>query len=374
MNRTSAPGHTEKLDTKAAQAGSIRVIARGWPARAIALFALAAAIVLALALNASASVGLTYFRATSQADGSILVNWETATETNSAAFRVYRAESHSGPWDSNSMVNQQAAAGGVTGASYHFVDSGVTPGTTYYYLLKEVETNNSVNTYDTLIASATAGTSGGPTPTSTLTPTNGPSPTATATPTRTPVPSSTRAATRTPSDAPTATRQFTNTPPPEPTATPGLPGAVTAPTSAPVLTETVAPESLGPAQVSTPTGVAPVAPIPAAVQPTQQVAVVVPTRFVAATLAPSLTPLAAETSELSPATPAFTATPAIFGPKETSQPLLRTTARAQPVQASTAEQETARNTRLILGLGGGAVVLAAALGFGAVLISRRGRR
>jgi len=121
-----------------------------------------------LALSAwPASVTLIYFRAATQADGSILVTWETATELNSLAYQIYRAQSQNGPWDR--MVDQQAAIGGVTGASYQYLDSDVTPGTTYYYLLAEVETDSSVIRYDTWIASATAGTSNVPTPTPTPT-------------------------------------------------------------------------------------------------------------------------------------------------------------------------------------------------------------
>jgi len=367
MIRTPEVGRTETVGTSAALDCLSQSRSPSRAARAIVVITLASAILIALALNASASVSLTYFRATTQADGSILVTWETATELNSLAFQVYRAQSDGGPWDA--MVNQQVAVGGVTGGSYEYLDSDVTPGITYYYLLQEVETDSSLINYDTMIASATAGTSGGPTLTPTATVTVGPSPTRT--PTRTPT--VVRPATRTPSEPPTATRRFTNTPPPLPTATPGVPGAAPAPADTPVPTEASGPTSEAPAQVATPTGPARVAPTPAGVRSTQ-IAVVAPSRAPTATLPPSVTPSAAEANEAPPTTPSATATPAVFGSKETSQPLLRSTARSQPDPTDSAEQETARNTRLILGLGGGAVVLAAALGFGAVLISRRGRR
>lgn len=89
------------------------------------------------ALTASANIVIVRFEAAPQADNSILVVWETATELDTQGFNLYRAASAAGPWDQR--VDQQAAKGdGFTGAIYQFRDTDVVPGVRYYYLLEEL--------------------------------------------------------------------------------------------------------------------------------------------------------------------------------------------------------------------------------------------
>jgi hypothetical protein len=146
---------------------------------------------------ARAAVTLVDMTATAQSDGTILVKWETATELNTLAFRLYRAPVSIGPWDT--IVNTQAAQGdGISGAVYAFADHGVEVGKVYYYLLEEVDNSNTRTPL--AIRSATVLAPGQ----STFTPTF------TSTPIRTRTP--------TPTDWPTATPQATNTP--TPTGTP----------------------------------------------------------------------------------------------------------------------------------------------------------
>ncbi len=171
-----------------------------------------------------AAVTMVAMTATAQSDGTILVEWETATELDTAAFDLYRAEASNGPWDM--LVDTQPAQGdGQTGASYSFSDDDVEAGKTYYYLLEEIDNNGTRTPLTDFIRSATVSAPGQatftPTATSTVTrtPTSGPSPTPTRT--RTPVPTSTPwpTATDPATDVPTATRQFANTPIPGATAT-----------------------------------------------------------------------------------------------------------------------------------------------------------
>jgi hypothetical protein len=89
---------------------------------------------------ARAAMTLLDMTATAQSDGMILVKWETATELDTTAFNLYRAEASTGPWDT--VVDLQPAQGdGATGATYTFVDENVKAGKTYYYLLEEIESN-----------------------------------------------------------------------------------------------------------------------------------------------------------------------------------------------------------------------------------------
>jgi hypothetical protein len=128
-----------------------------------------------------AAVTLVDMNATAQANSTILVAWETATELNTAAFSLYRAEAANGPWDT--VVNTQPAQGnGAAGATYGFVDTDVEVGTRYYYLLEEIESDGTRTKLEDFIVSAmvlapeaTRTTTPGPTPTPTRTPTPTPS-------------------------------------------------------------------------------------------------------------------------------------------------------------------------------------------------------
>ncbi len=72
-----------------------------------------------------------------------ILSWSTATEVNTAGFNLYRAESAEGPFV---RINPQvipASRNTVTGSSYSYEDKDVTPGTTYYYQLEDVELSGS---------------------------------------------------------------------------------------------------------------------------------------------------------------------------------------------------------------------------------------
>ena len=90
---------------------------------------------------AAAALLLAYQALRSGQTVSVIVEWSTASELNTAGFNLYRAESANGPFE---QVNETLIAGSpdpLTGGDYAFVDSAVTPGMIYYYQLEEVETN-----------------------------------------------------------------------------------------------------------------------------------------------------------------------------------------------------------------------------------------
>ena len=92
--------------------------------------------------------------AVAQTDGTILVKWVTATEFDTVAFRLYRAQASDGPWDT--IVDAQPAQGnGTTGATYTFLDTDVARGTTYYYLLEDISQDGTPTKWMDFIQNAT---------------------------------------------------------------------------------------------------------------------------------------------------------------------------------------------------------------------------
>lgn len=154
--------------------------------------------------SVSAAVRLTYFTPT-PGDRRIDLQWETASEIGSAGFYVQRSQqSDSGYVEISDFI--PVTGEGLTGSVYNFSDTGLTNGTTYYYKLKAINSDQSSELHGPV--SATAGTSSVATSTSTPTPTptRTSTPTATATPTQSPTATITSTATRTFTPAPTTTR------------------------------------------------------------------------------------------------------------------------------------------------------------------------
>lgn len=105
-----------------------------------------AALLASLALLVSAglvvaSVGLVYFRLSAgPGPTQITVEWQTETESDVVAFRVKRGVN---PNPANAVVvhTAQAMGSATSGATYAFVDAGLTPGAHYYYWLLWVSTS-----------------------------------------------------------------------------------------------------------------------------------------------------------------------------------------------------------------------------------------
>jgi hypothetical protein len=78
----------------------------------------------------------------------VIATWETAAEINTVGFNLWRSETHDGGYTQvNNALIPAASLGGVWGSSYTYTDSGVTPGTTYYYKLHELEVGGASNWY-----------------------------------------------------------------------------------------------------------------------------------------------------------------------------------------------------------------------------------
>lgn len=149
-------------------------------------------------------------------DNAARLIWETATENNTQAFKLERANSVSGPYEFLSDIGLIIARGNpALGATYVVTDTNVLNNNTYWYKLVEIEEDNSERELAVIelriepVGGILPGGGGGGA-------TNTPPPTSTNVPTETPVSSVTF--TPTPSATP-APGTPTATPEP-PTATP----------------------------------------------------------------------------------------------------------------------------------------------------------
>ncbi|NOZ70497.1 MAG: hypothetical protein GXP38_01055, partial [Chloroflexi bacterium] len=171
----------------------------------------------------SAAVHLTSFTATFQGNA-VLVQWETASEVNSLGFNLYRRRLPAGH-EVRLNANIIPAQGGITGATYQFLDTNPPPAAGYQYRLEEIDSRGQATSFTPITLWQTT-----PTPTASPTPT--PSPTAT------PPPTATFTSTPTPTPLPTATSTPSSTPSPTATTTPT---ATTSPTISPSPTSTQTP-------------------------------------------------------------------------------------------------------------------------------------
>ena len=87
----------------------------------------------------SLAVALLLYQFYGQRD--VNVEWNTATEIDTAGFFLYRSNSPDGEF---TLINKEgelipSQGNAFSGATYLFTDENVEPGETYYYLIEEVE-------------------------------------------------------------------------------------------------------------------------------------------------------------------------------------------------------------------------------------------
>lgn len=98
----------------------------------------------------TASVSLVYFRAEYGSDGAHL-QWQTATELNTAGFRIQRSSAANGPYEAHSQIGVVPAQGSATnGSTYDEVDETAAQGQTYWYRLIEIENDNDEHELETV--------------------------------------------------------------------------------------------------------------------------------------------------------------------------------------------------------------------------------
>lgn len=99
---------------------------------------------------------LTSFTALAEGED-IRVVWETAAELQNLGFNLYRGENAMGPWTQlNAELIPAQNPGAVFGASYEWLDTGVTLDTTYFYRLEDVDVN-SASTFHGPVSATAAG-------------------------------------------------------------------------------------------------------------------------------------------------------------------------------------------------------------------------
>ncbi|MBN1920288.1 MAG: ExeM/NucH family extracellular endonuclease [Anaerolineae bacterium] len=104
--------------------------------------------------NQPTAVFLTSFAAAPQGE-SILLAWETAAELQNLGFNLYRAESAAGPWTKlNPTLIPAQNPGATFGASYEWLDTGVTLDTTYFYRLEDIDVNGASTFHGPVSATA----------------------------------------------------------------------------------------------------------------------------------------------------------------------------------------------------------------------------
>ena len=75
----------------------------------------------------------------------IVVQWTTASEMDTAGFNIYRSSSADGEFVRINENLIPASPDPLTGGSYEFKDQNVIPGRTYYYVLEDIDNNGAAN-------------------------------------------------------------------------------------------------------------------------------------------------------------------------------------------------------------------------------------
>ena len=83
----------------------------------------------------------------------VTLEWATASELNTAGFRLYRGTSPAGPF---TLVTPSLipAADPLTGNRYRHIDGGVQAGRVYYYQLEDVENDGTATRHGPLVVRA----------------------------------------------------------------------------------------------------------------------------------------------------------------------------------------------------------------------------
>lgn len=102
----------------------------------------------ALLLLAAAIFGYQAWLAAQQP--SVVVEWTTASEVDTAGYYLYRSENPGGPFVRMNQNLIPASNDPLAGGSYSYEDSGVQPGKTYYYRLEDIELDGSKTTHGSI--------------------------------------------------------------------------------------------------------------------------------------------------------------------------------------------------------------------------------
>ena len=88
------------------------------------------------------------------AGASVVVEWTTANEVDTAGFNLYRSDSPDGPFIQINSSLIPASTDPLTGGQYEYLDTAVEPGRTYYYQLEDVEYSGDITRHGPLKVTA----------------------------------------------------------------------------------------------------------------------------------------------------------------------------------------------------------------------------
>jgi hypothetical protein len=83
-------------------------------------------------------ITLTSFTATA-GNGTVKLEWETASEINNSGFNILRAKTENGDYRQINEALILPQGSGLEGAFYEFIDTSVKHGKTYWYKLQDVD-------------------------------------------------------------------------------------------------------------------------------------------------------------------------------------------------------------------------------------------
>ena len=90
-------------------------------------------------------------------NATVLVEWSTASELNTAGFNLYRSENPDGIFTKINSDLIPASSDPLTGSQYSYEDEQVAPGKMYYYQLEELETSGGSTRFGPISVRASGG-------------------------------------------------------------------------------------------------------------------------------------------------------------------------------------------------------------------------
>jgi hypothetical protein len=103
------------------------------------------------------AIGLCIYGRVAATRASIVIEWSTASELDTAGFNIYRSEA---PKGDAILVNDKVVSASTEpwiGGNYKYIDNNVTPGTIYYYWLEDIGMSGNVNRHGPIEVEAKAG-------------------------------------------------------------------------------------------------------------------------------------------------------------------------------------------------------------------------
>lgn len=90
-------------------------------------------------------VGLLVWSITRLGKASIIIEWSTASESDTVGYNLYRSQSADGEYTRINKEIIPSKGNSLSGAEYKYYDNDVSPGKPYYYLLEDIDQDGSTH-------------------------------------------------------------------------------------------------------------------------------------------------------------------------------------------------------------------------------------